>query len=96
MTIVTNRDAVPFIRKFVPFTNSGKTFYGQKFSSGTGQLNSAERQVFYIDCDNIEYIVYSYHTPIAWVTKDGTKYRVSQKFSVTTSKHQTIVYHAWS
>lgn len=94
--IVTNRNAIPFIRNLVPFTNQGKTFYGQKFSSGGGLLNPEEHQVFYIDLDIIEYIVYSYHTPIAWVTKDGTKYRVKQKFSSTTSKHQAIVYHAWS
>jgi hypothetical protein len=38
------------------------------------------------------YVVWSYATPIAWVRSDGEVYRVSQRFSPTTSKHQGMLY----
>lgn len=43
---------------------------------------------FIQDSPQITYWVTSYNTPIYWVTTDGTAYRVKQKFSATTSKHQ--------
>lgn len=39
---------------------------------------------------NAVYIVWSYDTPIGWVTPDGQGYVVPQKFSVTTSRHQSL------
>lgn len=38
------------------------------------------------------YIVWSYGTPIAWIDQVGRAYRVPHKFSVTTSKHQSILH----
>lgn len=38
------------------------------------------------------YVVWSYATPIAWIDNLGRAYRVSRKFSVTTSKHQSRLY----
>jgi hypothetical protein len=58
-----------------------------------GRLSGDERDRFNTDSTNgLSYVVYSYATPIAWVTKDGTVYKVTQKFSVTTSKHQGKLY----
>lgn len=57
-----------------------------------GYLRGADLDAFNRDYDRIAYIVRSYLTPIAWVLEDGTVYRVSQKFSVTTSKHQGTLY----
>jgi hypothetical protein len=55
-------------------------------------LNHDEAARWYADRPNITYAVYSYNTPIAWVTQDGTVHKVAQKFSVTTSKHQGKLY----
>jgi hypothetical protein len=41
----------------------------------------------------MDYVVYSYHTPIAWHTPEGW-YIVAQKFSQTTSKHQNLTRRA--
>ena len=40
----------------------------------------------------ITYVVYSYATPIGWETAEGGFYRVREKFSVTTSQHQGLMY----
>lgn len=65
-----------------------------------GQLNSEWQERFIADRDaGIWYIVFSYETPIAWVTGSG-QYKhvviVDQKFSVTTSKHQSKVRYGFS
>jgi hypothetical protein len=57
-----------------------------------GRLTGDDLDRWNADGHNIEYAVYSYNTPIAWVLKDGSTYRVAQKFSVTTSKHQGKLY----
>lgn len=57
-----------------------------------GYLSGADLDAFNRDIDRIAYIVRSYDTPIAWVLDDGTVYRVSQRFSVTTSRHQSTLY----
>lgn len=58
-----------------------------------GDLNRDEAKRFLTDHDDgIIYVVRSYDTPIAWVKRDGSVYRVSQKFSPTTSKHLGATY----
>jgi len=42
--------------------------------------------------DEITYVVWSYDTPIAWVLEDGSVIKVNHKWSVTTSKHQGMLY----
>lgn len=60
---------------------------------GDARLNDAEESRLVADLAiGIVYVVFSYDTPIAWVRSDGTEYRVSQKFSQTTSKHQGRLY----
>lgn len=67
----------------------------RKVASGSyGQLSGADLERFlsdFLSDAGIEYIVYSYSTPIAWVS-NGTPYRVKARFSVTTSKHQSKLY----
>lgn len=58
----------------------------------SGRLGGEDLGKFREDLCDIVYIVFSYATPIAWVTEDGTAYRVKQKFSVTTSQHQGRLY----
>lgn len=62
-----------------------------------GRLSGADLERFYLDCGNIRYAVMSYATPIAWwvpasETEKGGWYKVGQKFSVTTTKHQGNLY----
>jgi hypothetical protein len=58
-----------------------------------GRLEGVELDYFRhgVTMGTIEYVVYSYATPIAWVD-GGVVHRVSQRFSVTTSKHQGQLY----
>jgi len=58
----------------------------------TGRLSDAEVIALRDDSDahGITYVVYSYATPIAWVRGDGEVHLVAQRFSPTTSKHQSI------
>jgi hypothetical protein len=58
----------------------------------SGRLTGEDLEAFRRDMGHIIYAVFSYATPIAWVTLDDRVHRVSQKFSVTTSKHQGKTY----
>jgi hypothetical protein len=77
---------------------TGNTMSARAFLPGTcwvdgGQLFGTDRERFAADKPNITYVVFSYTTtPIAWETTDGVIYRVTQHFSVTTSKHQSRLY----
>ena len=59
-------------------------------SNTYGMLNPEEIEKYEAVRDSIDYVVMSYRTPIAWHSSEGW-YVVSQKFSVTTSKHQNYV-----
>lgn len=58
----------------------------------SGWLSGVDHETFHADMASIVYTVFSYGTPIAWVTDAGKVHKVSQKFSVTTSKHQGNLY----
>lgn len=81
----------------VPFTNATGSLTGKAHGLGNwaslGQLAGAEVLRFMEDSDTTDYIVYSYETPIAWHTPAGW-YMVAQKFSQTTSRHQSQVRRA--
>ena len=68
--------------------------YARKSSCGigAGYLNTTEATQYWEDRPDIVYVVVSYSTPIAWVTRSGRVHRVAQKFSVTTTKHQGRLY----
>lgn len=58
-------------------------------------LSDDEKQVFYVHCYDIDYAVWSYATPIAWHWTNGGEsgwHIVKQKFSLTTTKHQSNLY----
>lgn len=59
-----------------------------------GHLNLTESEALRKDSMDrvIDYIVWSYSTPIAWHRTDGTWHVVDQKFSLTTTKHQGNLY----
>lgn len=85
----------------LPFTTSGSltgsTRDTQRHTScgfgESGYLRGDDLDAFNRDRDEIAYVVRSYFTPIAWVLADGTVYRVSQKFSRTTTRHQGTLYY---
>ena len=60
-----------------------------------GQLPVIHGQALVNDMvdDGPIYVVYSYQTPIAWVTKSGTEVHPPVRYSVTTSKHQGKLHH---
>jgi hypothetical protein len=59
----------------------------------SGRLNETERARLDSDAATARelgapfYVVYSYATPIAWGIGHSDLYKVTQRFSVTTSKH---------
>lgn len=57
-----------------------------------GELDMDERQRLMADVGEhgVTYVVWSYVTPIAWVKGDGEVYLVPQRFSRTTSRHQSV------
>ena len=61
-----------------------------------GDLLGVEKDAWMMDRSSVTYVVWSYDTPIAWITRsaDGSEHvhRVSQRFSVTTSRHQGKLY----
>ena len=58
----------------------------------SGRLSGPDLEAFNRDNGSITYVVWSYATPIAWVTDDSRIHKVAQRFSVTTSKHQGKLY----
>ena len=76
------------------FKTSG-SLKGVKDIYTLGQLDSVEIAVLERDRREVgvRYFVVSYDTPIAWVRNDGKIHRVDQKFSITTTKHQGMLWH---
>lgn len=59
----------------------------------SGHLSYDEGMVLHEDLQTgIDYVVWSYSTPIAWHRVDGTWHIVTEKFSRTTTKHQGNLY----
>ncbi|MFI5840562.1 hypothetical protein ACIA8K_12720 [Catenuloplanes sp. NPDC051500] len=58
----------------------------------TGNYVSGDGKV---PADAPVYVVYSYETPIAWVTASRKRVIPDTKYSMTTSRHQGIVRRAW-
>ena len=84
-------------------THTGSLSFGEYGSStvrvgrGTGRL-SPEMARLFLSTDNIQYVVYSYGTPIMWVWMDGECPRCvipNDKYSRTTTRHQTVARRGW-
>lgn len=92
------RATAEHIRDRKPFTTSGAL--SAQITDGlgnwdSGRLSGADLMRFREDCRVIDYVVYSYSTPIAWHYNDGTVqgwYVAKGRWSVTTSKHQGNLY----
>ena len=76
------------LRNLIPFKTSG-ALNGHASWHNSGRLTGDELERYFAAVEaGFRYVVTSYDTPIAWVTKDGEVYKVTRKFSATTSKHQ--------
>lgn len=93
MTYANRRQIPGLIEKRENF--EGNSLSGEKNPKPymlCGQLNEDEREKFYAaQKEGITYVVVSYQTPIAWETASGV-YKVSQRFSPTTTKHMGLLY----
>ena len=103
-TIRTNQrtDLAPIILAGIPFRNSTASLIGERTSGNRldilhSWLDDEARAAFYADADadSIDYVVWSYGTPIAWHHEDGWT-MPEKRYSVTTSKHQGQVRRALS
>ena len=91
MPALNQRDAIHYIATRQEFKASALS--GSNYGNGAGRLSGADLERFYQDIKGLTYAVYSYGTPIFWVS-NNEPYLVEQKFSVTTSKHQNYVRRA--
>lgn len=80
------------IRDREPFKTSGSLEAGDLAYYDTGRLDQHEVDAYWRDRNTMDYIVYSYATPIAWHSTENGWHVVTQKFSSTTSKHQSNLY----
>ena len=87
MLTTTTRNANLAISRCETFRASALS--GVTTVTDAGYLTDADRRRFDADRDVIVYAVMSYGTPIAWLTPRGW-FIVAQRFSVTTSRHQSI------
>jgi hypothetical protein len=69
--------------------------WAETYSLGPGRLTGEPcRGATSRDANEIDYVVYSYGTPIAWHIEDGEWIIPDDKYSVTTSNHQGVVRRA--
>jgi len=91
------RDAIHYIttrKDFKASALSGVNANTSGLQGAYGRLDPDEFARFKAVEIQVDYVVYSYGTPIAWHTEAHGWYVVEQKFSVTTSKHQNYVRRA--
>jgi hypothetical protein len=97
MKQMNQRDAIHYIatrQEFKASALSGVNANTSGLQGAYGRLDYEEFAKFKNVETQVDYVVYSYGTPIAWHTQAYGWYVVEQKFSVTTSKHQNYVRRA--
>lgn len=96
MKQINQRDAEHYISTRQAFKASALSGEFKNYTPEMGRLNPEESAKLYeiFGTEGGAYIVRSYGTPIAWYTPLSGWYLVSQKFSVTTSKHQNATRRA--
>ena len=93
----SRKNAIGKIAKMEEF--DGNSMCGRLVTSAApnpyslGLMDGEVRDRWYADVasEQITYVVFSYATPIAWHRKDTGWTVPSQKYSATTSRHQSIV-----
>ena len=91
MGYTTRHDAIAKVAQRAEFR--GNSIWGTRAPSMTGQIYGRAAELWIADrtAGEVVYVVYSYSTPIAWFTKRGEWVVPSEKYSHTTSRHQSIV-----
>jgi len=100
MARVNNQQAVEEIRARRVFDNNNSTLQGRRTFDGWGDVPEKHRPQGgdeWVE-ENVDYWVYSYDTPIAWVYKPGTHgvaagtvHMPPVRYSLTTTQHQHLV-----
>ena len=74
----------------------GNSMFGSRGTSYGGHIYGRAAELWAADQigGEIEYVVVSYATPIAWYTKRGEWVVPEEKYSHTTSRHQSVVRQA--
>lgn len=98
-TTTRSRRTAEAIRDREDFRTSG-AMYGESTGSlgawDSGYLSGPDLDQFRLDMTFVDYVVWSYRTPIAWHVRDNEGnerwHVVGEKFSSTTSKHQSNLY----
>lgn len=90
--VVSNTEAEQKIRDLKEFRNQKGTLRGVK--DGAEEFGRLPKR-WWNPAQDAEYVVYSYRTPIAWVTADGERVVPDIGYSSTTGQHQYTVKDAW-
>jgi hypothetical protein len=71
----------------------GNSIWATRSPSGSGIIYGRAQELYTADATagELVYVVYSYSTPIAWYTKRGEWVVPAEKYSHTTSRHQSVV-----
>lgn len=93
--IVSNGEAVQRIKLVQPFRNKRGSLWGAPSGSILYLTYGELPEEYRASVRGARYVVFSYCTPIGWVTADGVKEVPDVGYSLTTGEHQYIVLHAW-
>ena len=95
-TRMSQRDAVGAIARGDNFEASAMCGYALNDATWVpvGQAYGEALRRFKENQSRVRYVVKSYATPIAWKLDDGTWEVPAEKYSVTTSRHQSFVRRA--
>lgn len=94
MDIISLRE-VPTAWQYRREFNANRTLRGLNGGGyDTGRLNETDAVLYRALSarGEIKYTVKSYNTVIAWVTTDDVEFKTTERFSVTTSRHQSRLY----
>jgi hypothetical protein len=96
MKQLNQRDAIHYVMTRQEFKASALSGTYKDYTPSEGRLNREEYEILEsaMNESRVAFVVFSYGTPIAWHTDARGWYVVSQKFSVTTSKHQNLTRRA--
>lgn len=86
-SIAARCDASEAVQRDLPFSNTAKSLQG--VPGGAVYLGQLPQE-YRASALAADYVIYSYLTPIAWLTAQGFWVMPETRYSATTSKHQTI------
>ena len=88
---ITLREVPGYWAARQPFNCNG-TLSGRTSIEGYGRLPEPHVAELAKVASRVAYVVYSYETPIGWVLDDGTEEIPKVKYSMTTSRHQRLLW----